>query len=102
MDRIEQLLELLRESPEDSFLRYALALEQSKLGNTEKAIENLELVLKNDSGYLAAYYQLGKFYEAVQRPELAKKIFLKGILLAKERGDLKTMTELRTALDEES
>ena len=37
MERIEQLRKFLRDTPNDSFLKHALALEHVKLGDNETA-----------------------------------------------------------------
>ena len=61
--RLELLNEMLAKEPADPFLNYAMALEFHKNGEKQKAIALLENVIRVDENYLAAYYQLGKFYE---------------------------------------
>ena len=99
MSRLEQLSEMLKEDPDDSFLNYALALEYGKAGDLRKAIDTIETMLKVHSTYLGAYYQLGKYYEELKEDEKAASTYKKGIMLAQEQKNLKTLGELRTALD---
>ena len=100
MDRLSQLEDLLKEDPTDSFLQYGIALEYAKKGNVEEAISRIEKLLSEKPGYLGAYYQLGQYYEVVKKDREAILIYEKGILLAKQLGNLKTMNELREALQQ--
>jgi tetratricopeptide (TPR) repeat protein len=94
--RKEQLLEFLRDEPEDVFLNYAMALEHIRDSDREKAVLLLRKVLALDSGYLAAYYQLGKQMEQESR-EMALEIYLQGMEAAKKKKDNHAYNELRTA-----
>jgi predicted Zn-dependent protease len=96
--RLEQLQQMLLQEPHDEFLQYAIAIEYFSGGQNEKAIEMLEKMLHNNPGYLAAYYQLGKCYEVVNKMKEAATIYTKGIELAQKQGKQKTLSELREAL----
>jgi tetratricopeptide (TPR) repeat protein len=98
MTRLEQLEEMLRNEPNDSFLNYALALEFAKINEVEKAIIIIETILERDQNYLGAYYQLGKFYEQTLQPEKAIAAYQKGIEIARKHNNMKTLGELNTAL----
>lgn len=98
LSRLEQLLEMLKSEPEDSFLNYALALEYANLNQLHKAIEIIEKVLKKDKNYLGAYYQLGQFYEKANDTEKAIVTYNNGIQIAKEQKNNKTLSELHQAL----
>ena len=61
--RIKQLKTFLQETPNDSFLQHALALEYIKI-NDDDAAENLfKNVLLNDPSYIGSYYHLAKLLE---------------------------------------
>jgi len=94
----EQLLELLKTEPDDSFLNYALALEYAKSNDVLKAIELIEKVLSTDENYLGAYYQLGKYYEKINAAEKAIANYTKGIAIAKKQNNRKAQGELNEAL----
>jgi tetratricopeptide (TPR) repeat protein len=96
--RINQIQEMLKSEPNDSFLNYALAIEYAKLNEIKKAIEIIEALLKHDENYLGAYYQLGHYYEQLEQPEAAISTYNKGIAIAKQQNNKKTLGELNEAL----
>lgn len=96
--RLERLLNMQQNQPNDVFLHYALALEWVKKGATEKAIDALQRVIELDSGYLAAYFQLGHLLIEQKKKEEAIVIFETGIKKAQEVRDLKTLAELKNAM----
>ncbi len=63
MSRIEQLQLFLKDSPDDSFLVHALALEYLKAGDEIKAKYYFEQNLHKAPQYVATYYHLGKLLE---------------------------------------
>jgi Tfp pilus assembly protein PilF len=97
--RIEMLKQYIAEDPADLFSQYALALEYAKAGNNAEAVKILEVVLEKDTNYLAAYYQLGKLYEQAGSVQKAKEVYEKGVLIAQQQRNMKTLNELRSALD---
>lgn len=60
MLRIDQIRQFLQDSPNDSFLRYALAQELQKQGDLEGAKEAYLWLTDNQPSYVATYYHLGK------------------------------------------
>lgn len=96
--RIQQIQEMLKNEPNDSFLNYALAIEYAKLNDIKKAIEIIEVLLQRDENYLGAYYQLGYYYEQTEQPEAAINTYKKGIAIAKQQNNKKTLGELNEAL----
>ncbi len=96
--RIEQLRKMLEEEPLDSFLNYALALEYEKVNEIDKAIQLLEKLLLRDQSYLGAYYQLGKYYERVEKNDLSIDIYKQGITIAAAQKNRKTLLEIQQAL----
>jgi Tfp pilus assembly protein PilF len=98
LSRLQQIEEMLKSEPTDSFLNYALALEYAKLNDLKKAIELIESLLFRDENYLGAYYQLGKYYEQLDQKENATTIYNKGISIAKQQKNNKALGELNEAL----
>ncbi len=99
MNRIEILKGFLTDNPNDSFSRYALALEYVKLGQNDDAIREFEAVTKNDPNYVATYYQLGQLYQKLGRHHDAEKTLRSGIVVAAKAGDEHTRSELEAALE---
>src|ERR1051326_2194586 len=99
MNRIEILKSFLEENANDSFSRYAIALEYVKLGQNEDAVREFETVKKNDPDYVATYFQLGQLYHKIGQAHDAEKTFRTGITVAAKMGDEHTRSELEGALE---
>jgi Tfp pilus assembly protein PilF len=99
MNRIEILKGFLNENANDSFSRYALALEYVKLGQNDDAVREFETVKKNDPEYVATYFQLGQLYQKLGQTHEAEKTFRTGITIAARAGDEHTKSELEGALE---
>ena len=98
--RIALLQEILAQDPNDSFSRYALALEVAGRGDAREATKLLEDLLTRDSSYLPAYHQLGLFYARIDRREDAMAILKLGIELALQQNDHHTQSEMQEVLDD--
>ena len=98
-DRIAQLQRFFDEDPDDPFNLYALALEHQK-DDRRKAFEIFETLLEKHATYLPTYYHAAKLYQELNDREKAISVYERGIALAKDLSDRKTMRELRSALDE--
>src|ERR1051325_10906711 len=99
MNRIEILKGFLEDNPNDSFSRYALALEYVKLEQNDDAVREFETVKKKDPDYVATYYQLGQLYQKLGKTHEAEKTLRRGITVASKAGDEQTRSELEAALE---
>ncbi len=99
-DRLSQLIALSKEMPDDTFLKYGIALEYVSRNEDTKALLYFQEIHQNQSKYLANYYQLGKLYERISDFEAATTIYNEGIEVAKNQKDRHTQNELQSALDE--
>ena len=97
MERIEQIKEFLKDSPNDAFLNYALAQEFIKLGDLDQALTQFLNLVAQHPDYLATYYHLGKLYIKLGNKEEAMSIFEIGIDKAKKAGEQHTLSELQSA-----
>ena len=95
--RIEQLQEFLKDDINDSFLKYALALEYVRVKENDIARDCFLKLIKEDKHYVASYFQLGKLYESLNEVEKAMEIYKNGIEIAKNNKDAKTLLELQEA-----
>jgi Tfp pilus assembly protein PilF len=100
MDRIARLKELLTQSPEDSFLKHALALEYMKLGDDETAKTYFEKLLEANPGYVGSYYHLAKLLERKGENNAATSVYEKGMKEAKAAGDQHAFNELQAAYED--
>jgi Tfp pilus assembly protein PilF len=100
MDRIARIKEILKDSPNDSFLKHALALEYIKLNNDTDARQLFEELLSYEPGYVGSYYHLGKLLERAGETGQAIAVYEKGIEMAKAGKEKHAMNELMAALDD--
>ena len=98
--RIELLRETLESGPDNTFVRYALAMELSNSAEPQSAWPHFEYLLARHPEYSATYYQAGKFLAKEGRREEAKQVLAKGIEVAARHGNLHAQSELQAALDE--
>lgn len=98
--RLDALIQLVENDASDSFSRYALAMEYSKLGDHPLAVGQFKRLIEQDSEYVAAYYQLGKTLEAMGLREEAADAYRAGVVVGRRLNDAHTVSELQTALDE--
>ena len=99
-DRLEKLLEFLKNEPEDEFLQYALATEYLRLNETDKALQYYENLVSKHPGYVGTYYHLGKLYEALSRKDEAIKTYENGMEIAKQKRDNHAFSELQAVYRE--
>jgi len=99
-DRIGKLKQFLKQSPDDSFLNHALALEYVKLGDDAEARLLFEKNHANNPGYVATYYHLGKLLERNGHNKEAIGVYEEGMKTAKAADDMHTYNELQGAYED--
>jgi Tfp pilus assembly protein PilF len=99
-ERILKLQSFLETTPDDSFLKHALALEYVKEGNDAAARILFEELLNADPQYIGSYYHLGKLLERVDEQAAAIDCYRKGLQLSKMADDEHAYNELNAALHE--
>jgi Tfp pilus assembly protein PilF len=100
MSRLDQMLAFLEQDQNDSFSRYAVALEYMSVKDHRKAREYLTELRHRDPDYVATYYQLGHVYSELEEWDAAEETYNAGIAVGKKAGDLHAVSELQQALDE--
>lgn len=96
-NRLAQLENMLQSNPKDSFLLFAIAKEQEKLKEENKALEYYHLLIQNDPEYVGTYYHLAKLYEKQEQFSQALEIYEKGTQIARALGDQHALAELSSA-----
>ena len=94
MSRREQLEQMLAESPEDGFLRYALAME---LKSAEEYVESLKLfdgLMNEDPPHVPAFFMAGQVLAADDRVDEAQAVLAAGIEQAQIQNDLHAAEEM--------
>lgn len=97
MSRIDHLKTFLKESPDDSFLKFALAKEYEKNDDLEKALSFYQQIELDDPQYVGLYYHLGKLHFSQGRLHAALETYNKGMKIAKAQNDQHAFSELATA-----
>ena len=96
--RKAQLLQLLKESPKDVFLNYALALEYLSENDYDHTRLYLEKTLALNESYIPAYYQLGMLLAQLQQKETALQILQKGLKYAQHQKNIKSIAEFQSLI----
>ncbi len=97
--RKEILQEFVAQDPNDSFSRYALALELEKESGAQAAVPQLREVIARDPSYVAAYQQLGRLLAQAGQIEAAGDAYRRGLDAALASGDQRARSEMQEALD---
>lgn len=98
--RIEQIKNFLTQTPDDTFLNYALAIEFVAVNNNEDAKKIFQKLIENVPEYSATYYQYGKLLLKEKDKQGAVKIFEDGINVARKNNETHAASELQAALNE--
>jgi tetratricopeptide (TPR) repeat protein len=98
--RLEFLQETLATDPQNTFVRYGLAMELQNAGKLAEAWQNFESLMAHHPEYSAAYFQAGMLLEKLGRREDARQVFERGIEVTGRQGNAHAQSELRAALDE--
>jgi len=96
-DRLARLFQFLEQSPDDSFLMFAIAKEYESQGDDGQALSYYRRLVERDPAYVGVYYHLGKLYERRQDAEAALRTYDQGIEAARRAGDRHAMGELEGA-----
>ena len=97
--RRDMLEEFVEQDPNDSFSRYALALELEKESRAHDAVPQLREVIARDSSYVAAYYHLGRLLAQTGLIEEARDAYRRGLDAALASGDQRARGEMQEALE---
>src|ERR1700757_806209 len=99
-DRLNLLLQFLEQNPGDAFARYGLAMEYSRLGQTETALEQYRKLLELHPDYANGYFMAAQTLERAGRTAEAKAMLENGVAAAKRAGNQHALREMSAMLDE--
>jgi predicted Zn-dependent protease len=94
------LNEILSQQPDDAFARYGLAMEYSKAGDIERALEEFAKLLSTHPDYTAGYFMAAQTLASANRVDEAKKMLVDGISSARRTGDTHAQSEMTAMLEE--
>ena len=79
MSKRKQLEKMLEASPDDEFLKYALAMACSSEGNEEEAVRRLALLNEENPDNVSAWFQRAQILSRMGKPEDAAEVCRNGI-----------------------
>jgi tetratricopeptide (TPR) repeat protein len=100
MDRIVMLREILAANTEDSFARYGLAMEYSKTGQIEQAVQEFKTLIEKNPDYTPAYFMAAQTLAGASRVDEAKRWLVDGISSASRTGNAHAQSEMTAMLEE--
>jgi tetratricopeptide (TPR) repeat protein len=98
--RLEMLTQFLEQNPNDPFARYGLAMEYSKLGQIETALQQFNKLLELHPDYTNGYFMAAQTLAKADRTDEAKAMLNKGIESAQRTGNRHALSEMTAMLDE--
>lgn len=100
MNRLQMLTEFLQQNPGDAFARYGLAMEYSKLGQTEQALAEFKKLLEVHPDYTNGYFMAAQVLERSGRTPEARQMLEKGVEAARRTGNKHALSEMTGMLQE--
>jgi len=100
MDRVAALTEILAQDPNDAFARYGLAMEYSKAGDVDRALEEFGKLLSAHPDYTAGYFMAAQTLVSANRVDEARKMLVEGISSARRTGNNHAQSEMTALLEE--
>jgi Flp pilus assembly protein TadD len=97
--RREQIEEMLRDDPNDPFLRYGLAMEHVSAGDDEGAVRCFRELVAVAPTYVAAYLQAGQALTRLNRTQEAADTYRQGMLVARQQNDQHAVGEMEGLLN---
>lgn len=85
--RREKLEVMLQSSPDDQMLRYMLAMEFDKEGNSELSLQLFDGLMTATTPYVPAFLMAGQLLTRIGKVEDARKTFSAGIQQAQQQNN---------------
>lgn len=92
--RREKIEALLRDAPDDVFLRYSLAMEMEGEGDWEAGIDILQVLARGTPSYVPAYHMAGRHLAKHGRIAEARAALREGIEEARRQGEAHAAGEM--------
>ncbi len=98
MSIIDNLEKMLASGRDSALLRYSLGIEYQRKGDLETSATHLASAVEQDAEYSAAWKAYGKVLVELGRDEQAEQVFLTGIEVAEQNGDIQAAKEMKVFL----
>lgn len=94
MSRREQIEAMLIDTPDDIFLRYALAMELNNDEEHEASLKIYDELTQGSPPYVPAFFMAGQQLAALERYDDARTVLRNGIDQARAQDDLHAAAEM--------
>lgn len=98
MTRREKIEAMLADDPQDTFLRYSLAMELGNEGQIEACLSQLGELMREDPPYVPAFFMAAQRLAGQNRVEEAREALRDGIEQARQQGDQHAAGEMSDML----
>jgi predicted Zn-dependent protease len=85
--RRERIESMLADDPQDTFLRYSLAMELEKEGDNQRSLDYLRGLMGETPAYIPAFFRSGQQLAGLGRVNEARTALREGIEHARQQGD---------------
>ena len=87
MSRRQKIEAMLADDPQDSFLRYSLAMELDKEGEHEASLQRLRSLQSDPTPFVPAFFMAGQQLARLMRFDEARAVLRDGIEHARRQGN---------------
>ena len=94
LSRRERIEAMLADEPQDAFLRYSLAMEWDKEGNSSASLELLDGLMADRPPYVPAFLMAAQQLVRLSRTNDARSVLRNGIEQARSAGDAHAAAEM--------
>jgi hypothetical protein len=98
--RREKIESMLQAEPNDVFLRYALAMEMEKAGETQAALDIHLILTKESPPHIASFFRSAQILAQLEEIEPARGFLRDGIDQARLAGDFHAAAEMGEMLSQ--
>jgi Tfp pilus assembly protein PilF len=99
MSRLDALKGMVEQAPDDSRVRFMLAMEYSNSQKFAEAKQEFDSLISRDPNYVSAYFMAGRACESAGDIAGARGYLQQGIDTARAIGDRHAESEMQAALD---
>ncbi len=92
--RRERIEAMLADEPQDTFLRYSLALELGKEGNHDRSLDLLRTLQADSPPYVPAFFMAGQQFAKLECYNDARSVLRDGIEQARQQSDAHAASEM--------
>lgn len=100
LSRREKIEQMLEEDPQDTFLRYSLALELAKDGQLTAGLDRLRELCQTNPPYVPAFFRSAQLLADDDQIEAARGFLRDGIEQARAQNDLHAAAEMGEMLSD--